>query len=230
MIIQGVDLIGGDYIAQSTVTDGLTMWLDAQNSTSYPGSGSTWYDLSSTGSNITLVNSPTYTSSPTAYFTFNSASSQSGTGNTNNVVPSTAYTKSVWFYLNSYTDNNLISSDAGGHFIFMAGTNKIYSGHTNWPSYTVFPSVTSLSLNTWYYTALTFNTTDGMVLYINGVQDSTYTANKSAHGGNGSTNVGRFGAGNFLNGRVAAFYCYNRALTSSEIQQNFNANKARYGY
>ena len=41
------------------VTSGLTLQLDAGNSTSYPGSGTTWTDLAGTQQNITLVNSPT---------------------------------------------------------------------------------------------------------------------------------------------------------------------------
>lgn len=68
-----------------------------------------------------------------------------------------------------------------------------------------------------------------MVLYINGLQDSTYTANKTAHGGNSSTNIASFGGGNLLNGRIAKVYCYNRSLTASEVLQNFNADKSEFG-
>jgi hypothetical protein len=211
------------------VSSGLTMQLDAGDSSSYPGSGSTWYDIAGTQDNITLVNSPTYTSGTPAYFTFN-GTTQRGTGSAANVVPSTAYTKSVWFYLNAIADNNLVSSSTGGHFMFFgAGTTTMYCGHANWPSYTVFPSATTFSLNTWYNATLTFNTTDGMVLYINGAQDSTYTANKSAHGGNGSTNIATFGGGNLLNGRIAKVYTYNRALSSSEVLINYNSDKAQFG-
>jgi len=210
------------------VTNGLTLYIDAGNSTSYNGSGTTWYDISGNTADITLVNSPTYTSGTPSYFTFN-GSNQSGTGAKTNVVPTTAYTKMLWVYLNAYSDNNLLSSEAGGHFMYMAGGNKVYSGHANWGNYGAYPSTTSLSLSTWYNVALTFSTTNGMTLYINGVLDSTYTANKTAHAGNGSTNVARFGAGNFLNGRVGQAFCYNRELTSTEITQNYNYTKATYG-
>ena len=56
------------------VTSGLTLQLDAGNSSSYPGSGTTWTDLAGTQQNITLVNSPTFTSGTPAYFTFNGSS------------------------------------------------------------------------------------------------------------------------------------------------------------
>jgi len=214
-------------IAPLLVENGLTLRLDASNSSSYPGSGTTWTDLAGTQQNITLVNSPTYTSGTPAYFTFN-GSNQYGTG-AGAVLTTTDYTKSVWFYLNGYNDNNLVSSATGGHFIFMNGTNKLYSGHANWGSYTVYPSTANISLSTWYNATLTFNTTDGMVLYINGTQDSTYTANKTAHGGDSSTNIATFGGGNLLNGRIGKVYCYNRSLTAAEVLQNYNFDKSHFG-
>ncbi len=216
--------------SSSVITNGLTMWVDAQNPSSYPGTGSTWFDLSGNAADLTLVNSPTYTSASPAYFTFASASSQSATGTTPNRLPATQYTKTVWFRLNTYVDNNIVSSESGGHFMYFAGTSTMYCGHTNWPAYNAFPSATTFSLNTWYYAAVTFNTTDGMKLYVNGTLNSAYTGNLSPHGGDGSVNVGRFGAGNFMNGRVSEFYCYNNALSASDILNNYNATKSRYGY
>ena len=225
MKIQGTRLTGIRVKDIDLVYSGLTMQLDAATYTS----GTTWQDLSPNNADITLVNSPTHTSGAPSYFTFNSSSSQSGTGLTNNVLPTTAYTKSIWFYLNSLTDNNLISSEGGGHFMYLGGTNKIYCGHTDWPGYNLYASTASFSTGNWYYAALTFNTTDGMTLYVNGTLDSTYTAIKSAHTGTGTTNIGRFGAGNFLNGRIGQVFCYNRSLSAAEIAQNYNSTRTRYG-
>jgi hypothetical protein len=212
----------------SIVTTNLTLQLDASNPSSYPGSGTTWTDIAGTAQNITLVNSPTYTAASPSYFTFN-GSTQRGTG-TGAVLSSTTYTKSVWFYLNSYVDNNLVSSDVGGHYMFFQGGNKMYSGHTNWAGFpSNYPSTATFSLNTWYYAALTFNTTDGMALYINGTLDSTYTTIKTAFTGDGSTNIASYGAGNLLNGRIARVYCYDRSLTAAEVLQNYNATKTAFG-
>lgn len=213
------------------VTSGLTLRLDASNVSSYPGSGSTWTDIATPEQNITLVNSPTYTSTAPSYFTFN-GTNQYGTG-AGAVLTTTTYTKSVWFYLNAYADNNLVSSAAGGHFMFFSGagspSNKLSCGHANWANYGAFTSVATFSLNTWYNATLTFNTTDGMKLYVNGALDSSYTANKTAHGGNSSTNIATFGGGNLLNGRIAKVYCYNRSLTASEVLQNYNTDKSYFG-
>ena len=215
---------------QGLVTSGLTLKLDAADSNSYSGSGTTWYDLVSPQQNITLVNSPTYTSGVPSYFTFNGSNQRGSGAGATGVLPQTSYTKSVWFYLNSYQDNNLVSSDTGGHFMYFNSTSTMYSGHANWPNYVAYGSSTTFSLNTWYYAALTFNTTDGMKLYVNGNFDSSYTANKTAHSGNGSINLAAFGSGNLLNGRIGKVYCYDRALTASEVLQNYNTDKAHFGY
>jgi len=210
------------------VTTGLVLRLNASDPASYPGSGSTWTDLAGTQQNITLYNSPTFTSGTPSYFTFN-GSSQYGLGS-GSVLPTTSYTKSVWFYLNGYADNNIVSGD--GHFMYMGpagSTQKIYCGHSNWGNYVAFPSSATISLNTWYYAALTFNTTDGMKLYINGVLDNTYTANKVAHPGTGTINLATFNGGNLMNGRIAKVYCYNTSLTGPEVLQNFNADKSEFG-
>jgi len=80
-----------------------------------------------------------------------------------------------------------------------------------------------------YNYTLTFNTTAGMTLYINGSQDSTYTAQKTAPAG-GQVNLASFSAaGNLLNGRIAQALTYDRTLSSGEVLQNFNASRARYG-
>lgn len=217
---------------QGIVTNGLLLWLDAGRPGSYPGSGTTWYDLANAvaTNDATLVNSPTYSTNSGGYLTFAKASNQSVTVSGTNLVPSAAYTKAIWFNLTDVTsDHNLISGATGGHFMFFSGTNKLYSGHANWVGYTQYSSTATFSADVWYHVVLTYTSTDGMKLYINGEFDSAYTANKTAHAGDGSTNIGRFGAGNFLNGSVAHVLTYNRAITELEVKQNFNAQRSRYG-
>ena len=162
-LITGGTLNGGVYLdQQQVVTQGLTMWLDAGNNQSYPGSGTTWYDLSGFGANISLQNSPAWTGGTPSYFMFNGAN-QYGVGFTANVLPNNQYTKSMWLRLNSYSyNNNVVSSFAGGHFTFGSGTNHFYSGHQDWANYNAFPTVATFDLGQWYYIAVTFEATDGL--------------------------------------------------------------------
>lgn len=230
MIITGGTLNGGVYLdQQQVVTRGLTMWLDAGNPTSYPGSGTIWYDLSGFGANITLQNSPAWISGTPAYFTFNGAN-QYGVGSTANVLPNNQYTKSMWLRLNSYSyNNNVVSSFTGGHFTFGSGTNHFYSGHQDWANYNAFPTVATFDLGQWYYIAVTFEAYVSMKTYVNGVFDASSSYNLNPHPGDGSTDIASYDHGNFLSGSIGEFFCYNRPLTDLEVLQNYNSTKGKYG-
>lgn len=232
MIIQGTRLTGGTFRTPGLVTSGLSMWLDANDAASYSGSGTTWTDLSGNGNDQTLVNSPTYVAGPPSYFEFDGVS-QYSTGSTP-VLGVNTYTKMVWFQFNTTgADNNLVSSNAGGHFMYGANSSTLWAGNANTPPFSgggAFGSAVSLSTGTWYCAAVVFSNPQ-IYLYLNGVQDAfdpTYTG--SARGGDGSTNLACFGpAGNLLNGRIAEVYCYGSALSAAQVLQNFNATKSRYG-
>ena len=231
MIISGTRLQGGTYQTLGLVTNGLTMWLDANDPASYPGSGSTWADLSGNGADQTLVNSPTYTAASPSYFSFNGIN-QYSTGSAL-VLPPNTYSKMVWFQMTPGFDNNIVSSAAGGHFMFFASTSTLWAGNANNPPYAgggAFGSTTAFNADTWYCATVVFSDPQ-IYLYVNGVQDAfdpTYSS--GGHGGDGSTNLACFSpGGNLLNGRIAEVYCYGRAITAAEVAQNFNATRARYG-
>lgn len=227
----GIDIGTGIFLGSdpSVVAANLTLRLTGA---SYPGSGTTWTDLAAPPSNdATLVNSPTYSAGNGGYFSFASASSQYATVSGTPLDP-TNYTKSCWFWLNSYTDNNLISRDSGvnGHYMFFSGTSTLYAGHTSWTGFpTTFGSVTTFDLNRWYQAVVTFNTTDGMKIYVNGRLDNTYNAQTTAPD-TGSVNLACYAAGgNLLNGRMTEIACYDRSITASEVWQNFVATRSLFG-
>lgn len=223
--------VDGKKIYKSIITDGLLLYLDANDSTSYNRITSDWYNLASSSSNMTMLNNPPLDINTPRSVLFNGLYHY-GTS-TGVTVPQTAYTKCVWFKLSSYDfTNNLVSSQVGGHFMFFATTDKLYCGHTNWFSYGLnfasYPSEKTFALDSWYFATLTFDTTDGMKLYINGKLDSTFTSggswNKNAHGGDGSTDIASYaGNNNLLNGAIAMVATYNRALTESEVLENYEA-------
>lgn len=217
------------------IPSGLTLDLDANTTTSYPGTGATWNDISGNSNNITLVGSPAYFVGPPAYFDFN-GTSQYATGAATNLVPQAAYTKVVWFKLDDTTsDNNLVSSDDGGHYMFFANSNRLYAGHSNVPPYFgvgSFGSNATFNIDTWYCVAVTFSVTsgNGIRIYVNGNLDANNAGYLTPHNGDGTVNIACFASGgNLLNGKIGRVLCFNRELTSQEIASVFNVTRNRYG-
>ena len=206
-------------------TDGLLLLTDDYFVASYPQSGSTLYDLSEQSNSVTLFGSPTYTSGSNGglYYT----TSRYGKVTTN-ILPKSAYTKCAWFYVFSFGDN-IISGEPtiSEHAFWLQSTNKLRAGHNgNWSTVV---STTSLSLNTWYFGAVTFSQSTGWKLYLNGVLENN-NANTTTFNGNnpGSVYIGSYGTGNFFNGRIPITLVYDRVLSDIEIYKIYTEYSSRY--
>jgi hypothetical protein len=224
----------------SIVTNGLVLCLDAGNRKSYPGSGTTWTDLSRRGNNGTLTNGPTYNSSNGGYFTF-VPSSQYVTIPFSSNFPTGSSARTLCAFFN-------IFSLTGGRSVFAIGGNASDGNRTNlWVgadnsigvecrnSGTV--TYTSWSgINTWVYLCATNaagGTAHSFKIYINGQQRSvvnfgTSTLNTS----NAACVVGTIPeslGSNSFDGRISNVALYNRELSAAEVQQNFNSLRGRYG-
>jgi hypothetical protein len=208
------------------IQSGLVLNLDVAVTDSYPGYGTKWYDLSGNNNNGTLTNGPTFNTEKGGSIVFNGTNNYITVSGTPLNV--TSYTKFVWFKLTSTSTNNNLISASPGHFMYFGATTKLYCGHSDWANYQAFPSVTTFTTETWYNACLTFNTTDGMTLYVNGSLDSTYTTIKTQAAG-GGIEIGSFAASNLLTGNIAQACVYNRSLTQAEITQNYNITKKRFG-
>lgn len=212
------------------VTNGLTLYLDAANTKSYSGAGTSWNDLSQYVNNGTLINGPTYVNTNKGIITFDG---------TNDYVTTTAalsytsYTKSVWFYTaNLSSGNNLISGGDSNpnaqHFFWLGGGNKLTAGHNT--SYYLIQSVTTLNINTWYYAVVTFSSTTGWVMYLNGIQENTNASTTTFTGGTNILLGSYNNAGTLLFGGISTASIYNRVLSPDEVLQNYNVTKWRFGY
>lgn len=229
----------------SIVTNGLVLCLDAANQKSYPGSGTTWFDLSSSDNNGTLVNGAGYNSANKGSLVFDGVddyvekmSPELGiTGNA-------ATTLSCWFFYtgeSSTTFNALFQYGhgdlAGDTFAIGLNTAGAYdvSFQFNGGNATISNANVYLP-NIWYNLVGTktpgaANTTTK--LYLNGVElaiaaSTTITPNV----GSRVVRVGRWvndGAPSYYTGRVSNCFIYNRALSAAEIQQNYNALRGRFG-
>jgi hypothetical protein len=214
---------------ESIVTNGLVLNLDAGFLPSYPTTGDAWYDLSLNPTEGGLVNTPTFDSGNGGSIVFDGSNDYVFVNLSSDILSNTTYTKTAWFYVTSFlnNNNNIISGgNAAQHAFWLAGTDKLRAGHNGLWSTVV--STTTLALNTWYFGAVSFSTTDGWKLYVNGIQEST-SANTTTFSGNGGVLIGAYNLGqNVFNGRISLAQIYNRVLSASEILQNYNATKDRY--
>ena len=208
-------------------TDGLVLHLDAGNTRSYPGSGNTVYDLSGSGNTSALTNGPTYLSSNLGAFVLDGSNDYILVNSQANILSKTAYTKIAYIYISNFsTANNIISGGfSGQHAFWMSSTDKLHAGHNG--AWNTVVGATSLSLNTWYFAAVTYSDSTGWKLYLNGREDGT-SATTTTFTGNQEIVIGAYSSGNNFTGRISNIQVYNRALTATEILQNYNATKGRY--
>jgi hypothetical protein len=213
----------------SIVTTGLVLCLDAGNPRSYPGSGTTWFDISGNSFNSTLTNGPTYTSGVSGYFTFDGVNDYVDSGKTASQfgVFDADYTFDAWVYpTNLSGDKTMFGTDEtelrkGLHLIFRDGA--IYQGHFA----SDFTAGTA-TLNAWNNISYTYVKSSGLAsIYKNGILQGTGTIASFI----GTTNIllGRWAVGAYFAGPGSVYKIYNTVLTAAQVAQNFNALRGRYG-
>jgi hypothetical protein len=208
--------------------------LDAGNSLSYPGSGSTWTDTIS-GKTFTLFNTPTYSSSNGGYLNFIAASSQYAQTNTS--LPSlSTFTTSVWHYWDGTNVGSapciLTEIYVGGPINYFLGNllgTVAQSGYFN-GGFRVSPQF-GLTANTWYNIVTTCDSSQVVRVYINNVLISTTSTSGSQPS---SSNAGirlmrRWDLPDYWGGRLAKFDIYNQPLDQGQITSLWNTNKSRFG-
>lgn len=206
-----------------TVRDGLVLCLDAGNTKSYPGTGTTWFDRSGNGNHGTLVGGPTYNSSNGGSIVMDGVDDYISSV-TLSTLSITDITIQVWIYptnISSYTTifdttSRHLSLWIGNTFYGLGGYSTAGSASFNWQN------------NTWVCVTMFKSSSAGQIIknnydfFENVTTGSTFT-NQLQFGSNPS------GGGTPFVGRYGSIRLYNRALSQSEIRQNFNATRGRYG-
>ena len=228
------------------VTNGLVAALDAGNTKSYPGSGTTWTDLSGIGNNGTLTNGPTYSSANGGSLVFNGSNQYVPTSTLSNQFLTTGFTVSVWLYYIPTTANDNLISWGTGAFNGIANVTSSYSWEIRFEGGTIAfspgigPGGTGVANRLQYSSPsgwgsrimcidVTFVANGLATLYENAV--SRTTIDYSGIGVSSQTNfvaVGR-GTDTYFPGRIYSTKIYNRALSAAEVSQNFNAYRGRFG-
>lgn len=214
------------------VTDGLVLYLDAANSRSYVSGSTNWTDLSRSGNNGTLTNSPTFNNSNVGNILFDGTDDYVNIG-TQNLGITRDFTISFWANI---TKNGVVEIFNKGYnipdygiYLAKLTSNKLtlqsFSPNMNLETNTIITSGIS------NYTAVRINT--NCYWYINGVQDNTQVIT-SANITQSNLKQWRIGS-NFdvvrptFGGNIYSFSVYNKGLTQTEVLQNYNATKTRFG-
>jgi hypothetical protein len=214
-------------------TQGLVLNLDAAIKGSYPGTGTTWTDVSNNGNNGTLTNGPTFSSADYGSIVFDGVDDfVSGSG----VFLSTQGTITVWFKTsNTYPNNYLLSlpftsANNNGFDLGFGGTTTFRGIITTTNGFAEITYSTTYSDNNWHMGALTYNGTSAILYYDGVARNSASTTGTIRQQANGEFNVARFGSfGAYVAASISNATVYNRALSASEVLQNFNALRGRYG-
>ncbi len=217
------------YTGPNIVTSGLILQLDAANTKSYPGSGTTWTDLSGNGNNGTLTNSPTFSSANGGIFTFNGTNQFINCGN-NSSIQITVGTISAWVRTTTpgASFRSIIAKQGAWGLFFNDGILVTY----DWGNAQTRTTGLNIANGIWNHTAMTFTQTVGTpsnnaIIYLNGASVLTTTIKHSNH--NVNLQIAEANANQFLNGNIASAQIYNRALSATEILQNYNGTKSRFG-
>ena len=215
------------------ITDGLVLYLDAANSRSYVSGSTTWNDLSRGGNNGTLINGPTFNTSSLGSVVFDGVDDYVLINAFGLLAPLTICS---WVYKTSHRTwasildrygNESLDSLAFG-FDFTDGQRLMYQWNNVPPFANRVVGNTIVNTNQWYYIGISATTTTGS-FYINGALDVDRTVGQVNQTGNFYMGANFAGGDEYYPGRIANIQVYNRALSATEILQNYNATKTRFG-
>jgi len=225
-ISEGYFIINQEY--PSIVTSGCVVNLDASLPTSYPLVFSNWYDLSGNGNTGTLSGA-TYLSSSYGNLSFVSSNSNFVSFASTSNIPSgnNNYTISTWFNPSSLGTKGLVGWGNYGttnqvNSFKLSATGLINSWEGNDLSVT-----TSLSTGTWYNAVATFNGTTRQI-WVNSVSVGSDTPISHNVTTTSNLTIGRTNNTEYFDGSIGEVQIFDRALSPSEISQNYNALLPRY--
>jgi len=212
----------------SIVTNGLLIFYDPANRRSYSGTGGTANDLCNFY-NGNLTNGVGFTSSNNGLFSFDG---------TNDYIEiptlsiNSSFTLDLFCYaLNLSTTYVIAGKYGGGAYDFWLGiSGGRFKFSISMPN-KIEPQTSTVSANTWYHLVAVYNASALTAsIYLNGVLAQTSNGSSAFQNPPGNYAIGAFGAagGFYFPGYVASHKFYNRALSATEIKQNFNASRDRY--
>ena len=222
------------YGTPPIVTNGLVLNLDCGNRLSYPTSGTTWTDLSGFENNGTLTNGPTYNPNNLGSIVFDGVDDYAIVLSSSTLNNWSALTIGVWFTFSTMDSYYLRLIEKGANNEWTVGINyatydyKLFLQDLGGAGLAI-KSTNALNDNRYHYVVITINSNHYCSMYIDGILNSQ-SQGSTPSSKTGSINIGRYGAGGYCwKGTIANTQIYSRALSATEILQNYNAYKTRFG-
>lgn len=215
----------------SIISTGLVLYLDAGNPASYSGSGNTWVDLSSSAKNGTIV-SATYSPSANGSLVFAAAAgAKVDILNANTLwLLKNNITAEIWYSSTNYQPQLLSTgvSNTGfnfGQFSLSPTKFKV----TKYNVQDIYKGDIPQN-NTWHQAVLTYSSAlgAGTNVYVDGALSESLVTQRSNLNSGTRLTIGYAERGNHV-GSIAIVRMYNKALSETEVLQNFNADKSRFG-
>jgi hypothetical protein len=217
------------------------MYLDAADKDSYSGTGTSWDDLSGNENNGTLTNGPSFLPSVNGGVISFDGVDDFGLGSISSTTFSGAHSIGCWFYRRSVTQwSGLFSNNVGttscSILTFIDNSNRIGTNQAGIDATAITVDLGADHLNKWIYCVIVYTgATSGSPVNVYAYEDGNLlTATGNLYWNLSTHNqyyVGRHftGATQILNGNIPIVQVYNRALSATEVAQNYNAQKLRFG-
>jgi hypothetical protein len=223
----------GSSLGPNISESGLVLCLDAADKNSYPGTGTTWTDLSGNNYNGTLTNGPTFNGNNSGVIVFDGTDDHINCGNVLSNLTNLSLECFLKFGTQTTSYNGIISKtldNTNGWEIRTAGyTSTTTTAQFRYVGDNGSPDFGALTNGVWYHLVAT-GTLGSQLVYINGLiyNSGTYAGSPSAN--SNSLVLGKLAySGLYANMTLGYAKIYNRVLTASEVLQNYNATKSRFG-
>jgi len=237
---KGNNLINASILFSTLPSTNLYMHLDANNSSSYSGSGTTWLDLTVNDNDFTLNNGPVFNNTSPKHFDFDGTNDNAY--RSFSVSSTSEATWIVWFRMNvagtsqdSFAALFGIRYGTGSTNILGFRSNTGVLGYHWNDNYFDVNTGLSPSVDTWYMLSLRINSTSGRFDLKTGTTTSTFT-NTASHGTFSHSGSDAYisrdpeAEGRSFNGDISQILIYTRRLSDSEIDAVYDLTKITYGF
>ena len=224
-------------IGPKIITNGLVLCLDAGNKKSYPGSGSNWYDLTVNKNNGTLIGSPVFSAANRGSIVFDGTNDS---GYFNAGIVSTSYqTHEVWTNAVASASaadgfayilhNNSTGTATGSSYLTIGikPTQQYYAALNG--SYSTMSSGVTATSSLIRQIVLSWDGTN-QIMYVDGEVKDSQALSVTPQNFDTITSFGDAESATYrmVQGNIYSIKVYNRALSASEILQNYNSQKSRF--